>query len=417
MREIRGMLLGLHRTNSRVSLHSLTSFTGSINTKKVYKEVFQSLYRIGVTGEVLRQKKREILKIFGAQNSIEMDDSTIEDQNQFPAEGDQENILHTAAYGGHENTVQPLHTRDDSIKATAKEELRQITGEVMKVFGAQDSIQMDDTTTEDQNQFPVEDDQENILHTDTYGGHENTVQPLHTRGDSIKATDKDIKSPLHTTPLHMTPLHSPVRDGDTDMAKCLLENGTSIEATDEDNDTPLHLAAHDGLVLGKGTLIEALKNAALQLVAKVYVAYKQAPEDYRNICKEVKSLQIIIDKAIQYIQSTTLSDDDRQEGQEVLRSCQSVLEDMNSHIKYNSLAFAKSGWIVKKVQIGTEDIATLRARLISNTGLLNSFIQRFYIPTITIYQVYYANTSISASAAMACTVQTPEFLLLPSLEV
>ena len=101
-----------------------------------------------------------------------------------------------------------------------------------------------------------------------------------------------------------------------------------------------------------------------------------------------------------------------------MRSCQSVLEDLNSLIeKYNSLSSAKSGRIFKKVQFGTEDIANLRARLISNTGLLNGFIQRFYIPTITIYQVYYANTSISASAAMACTVQTPEFLLLPSLEI
>ena len=182
MREIRGMLLGLHRTNSRVSLHSLTSFTGSINTKKVYKEVFQSLYRIGVTGEVLRQKKREILKIFGAQDS---------------------------------------------------------------------SIQMDDSIIED---HPVEDDrEENILHTAAYGGHEDTVQPLHMRGDSMKATDKDIESPLH----------SAVRDGDTDMVKHLLENGSSIEAIDEDNNTPLHLAARNGhtgvveLLLGKGALIGA----------------------------------------------------------------------------------------------------------------------------------------------------------------
>ena len=33
---------------------------------------------------------------------------------------------------------------------------------------------------------------------------------------------------------------------------------------------------------------------------------------------------------------------------------------------------------------GTEDIATLRARLISNTTLLNSFIRRLDIATITI---------------------------------
>ena len=158
--------------------------------------------------------------------------------------------------------------------------------------------------------------------------------------------------------------------------------------------------------------------AVSQLAVKVYTAYRDAPKDYRDIYEEVKSLKIGINRAIQHIQSPTLSDDDRQEGQEVLKGCQSVLEDLNSLIeKYNSLASASTGRIFKRVQFGAEDIATLRARLISNTGLLNSFIQRFYIPTITIYQVYYANTSISASAAMACTVQTPEFLLLPSLEV
>ena len=130
-----------------------------------------------------------------------------------------------------------------------------------------------------------------------------------------------------------------------------------------------------------------------QLVSTVYAAYKNAPKGYRDICGEVKLLEMRINKAIPYIQGTTLSDDDRHEGQEILTSCQSVLEDLNSLIEKYSLASAKSGQIVKKVQFGTEDIAALRARLILNIGLLNGFIQRFDIPTITIYQVYHANLS------------------------
>ena len=126
--------------------------------------------------------------------------------------------------------------------------------------------------------------------------------------------------------------------------------------------------------------------AVSQLVAKVYAAFKDAPKDYRDICGEVKSLKIRITKAIQHIQSTTLSDDDRQEGQEVLKGCQSVLEDLNSLIeKYNSLASANRSQVLKKVQFGTEDIATLRIKLISNISLLNGFIQRFDIPTIYYY--------------------------------
>ena len=133
--------------------------------------------------------------------------------------------------------------------------------------------------------------------------------------------------------------------------------------------------------------------AVSQLVSTVYAAYKNAPKDYRDICGEVKLLKMKINKAIPHIQGTTLSDDDRQEGQEILTSCQSVLEDLNSLIEKYSLASAKSGQIVKKVQFGTEDIAALRGRLSLNIGLLDSFIQRFDIPTITIYQVYHAHLS------------------------
>lgn len=78
--------------------------------------------------------------------------------------------------------------------------------------------------------------------------------------------------------------------------------------------------------------------AISRLAAKVYTAYKDAPDDYRHISDEVKSLQIIIDKAAQHFESTTLSTNNRQEGQEVLKGCQNVLEDLNSLIeKYKGL--------------------------------------------------------------------------------
>ena len=125
--------------------------------------------------------------------------------------------------------------------------------------------------------------------------------------------------------------------------------------------------------------------AISQLAVKVYTAYKDAPDDYRNISDEVESLQIIINKAARHFESTTLDDNSRQEGQKVLKGCQNVLEDLNSLIeKYNSLPSSNTSQVFKRVKLGTEDIANLRVRLISNTGLLNSFIQRFDIPTITI---------------------------------
>ena len=125
-----------------------------------------------------------------------------------------------------------------------------------------------------------------------------------------------------------------------------------------------------------------------KLAVTVYTAYKDAPNDYRHIAEEVDSLQIMINKAAQHFKSNTLSDNDRQEGQKVLKGCQSILEDLNSLIEeYKSLASANTSQIFKRVKLGTEDITSLRVRLISNTGLLSSFIRRSDIPTITILSI------------------------------
>ena len=118
------------------------------------------------------------------------------------------------------------------------------------------------------------------------------------------------------------------------------------------------------------------------LAVKVYTAYKNAPENYRHISEEVESLQILINKAIQLIKGTTLRDNDRQEGQKVLKGCYGVLKDLNSLVKkHKSLASTNKSLATQKVKLGTDDITTLRSRLISNTALLNTFIQRFDIPT------------------------------------
>ena len=122
------------------------------------------------------------------------------------------------------------------------------------------------------------------------------------------------------------------------------------------------------------------------LAVKVITAYKNAPDSYRHISEEVRSLQILINKAAKYIGGTPLSNDDQQEGLEVLKGCQSILEDLDSLIrKYNSLASATTGQVFKKIKLGAEDIATLRSRLISNTVLLNGFIQRFLISLLLLW--------------------------------
>ena len=129
--------------------------------------------------------------------------------------------------------------------------------------------------------------------------------------------------------------------------------------------------------------------AVSRLALKVIIAYKDAPGDYRNISDEVESLHIIIKKAAQHFESTSLCDETRQEGQKVLKGCENVLGDLDTLIeKYNSLAPASVGASTSTSQalqrmklgasqvLGIEDIATLRSRLTSNTTMLNGFIQR-----------------------------------------
>ena len=124
--------------------------------------------------------------------------------------------------------------------------------------------------------------------------------------------------------------------------------------------------------------------AISRLAVKVYTAYKDAPGDYRDISDEVKSLNIIINNTAEYFESNTLSNKKRDEGREILEGCNNVLKDLDSLIeRYNSLvASASSSQVFQRIKLGTEDLATLRARLTSNTTLLNGFIQRFDILTI-----------------------------------
>ena len=123
--------------------------------------------------------------------------------------------------------------------------------------------------------------------------------------------------------------------------------------------------------------------AVSRLALKVYTAYIDAPDDYRNIADEVKSLHIIIEEAARHFESTTLSNKKQQGGKEVLEGCQKVLKDLDALIeKYNALASSNTSQVFRRIKLGT-DIVVLRARLILNTTLLNSFIQRLDITTMT----------------------------------
>ena len=114
------------------------------------------------------------------------------------------------------------------------------------------------------------------------------------------------------------------------------------------------------------------------LAIKVQTAYKDAPHDFRHISEEVEALQVLIGKVTQHFKSITgIGSDSRNEGQKVLKSCQSVLEDLNSlfeKYKEKGRAFTIQGLPFLGVRLGEENIISLQERLIFNTGLLHGFV-------------------------------------------
>jgi len=127
--------------------------------------------------------------------------------------------------------------------------------------------------------------------------------------------------------------------------------------------------------------------AISKLAWDVYNVYKDAPEDFRNISNEIKSLHIIIDSDNLQAKSqdTKLASEEQEGLREILQGCTDVLKDLDKLlIKYKSLG-SPQGWSARaldRVKLGKEDIAELRARLTSNTILLNTFVTKYVQPSI-----------------------------------
>ena len=124
------------------------------------------------------------------------------------------------------------------------------------------------------------------------------------------------------------------------------------------------------------------------LAIKVHSAYNDAPDGYRHISEEVAALRNLIDKVARHFKSTNINSDDLYYGQKILKGCQGVLEGLSRLIeKYRRLASVSRRLVITRVKLGQEDIATLRAKLISNTILLHGFVRRSVIPAILLHSI------------------------------
>ncbi|MCJ1267062.1 hypothetical protein MMC22_006947 [Lobaria immixta] len=111
-----------------------------------------------------------------------------------------------------------------------------------------------------------------------------------------------------------------------------------------------------------------------QLAWKIYKVCKDAPESFKNISQEVLSLHVVLKELEEIYSDANFSTTQQSRLRVFGDGCRAVLEDLRGLVdKYNSLGTStKRTW--DRLAWGSEDIAELRSRLISNTGLLTAFI-------------------------------------------
>ena len=111
------------------------------------------------------------------------------------------------------------------------------------------------------------------------------------------------------------------------------------------------------------------------LAWSVYRSCKGAPESFGDISSEVLSLHAVLKEAEEDIFVWPLSSTKQEHLKVVGDGCYHVLKDLDNLVqKYQSLGTqSKRAW--DRMRWGAEDIAQLRARLISNTGLLTAWIR------------------------------------------
>jgi len=114
----------------------------------------------------------------------------------------------------------------------------------------------------------------------------------------------------------------------------------------------------------------------------LYNGYKDAPGDFKNLSDEIKSLHNIVSSDIltAKFRDPNLPSEEQERLREILQGCTNVLKDLDNLLtKYKRLGSPRGSSLraldrARWVQV---DIVELRARLTSNTTLLNTFVARY----------------------------------------
>ncbi|KAF8417400.1 hypothetical protein EV426DRAFT_376691 [Tirmania nivea] len=239
MQEQLGQLLattGLRRRGSVASLNSIASFALSIGQREAWKELWWELHRNGVTAEMLKAKKKEILKLFRSASTLSIS-GKINDDDMIQGSGTRKE--------GKQATKKHWAPLDDmmEILSLPATQVRYFVAElgVRRMLSKGISIDAGNVYGE------------TALHVAARKGQTGRVKVLIEKGATIDATNKD----------NWTALHLAAQNGHMEVVKVLLDRSATIDATDKDDWTTLHLAAQNGhmevvkVLLDRSTAIDA----------------------------------------------------------------------------------------------------------------------------------------------------------------
>lgn len=214
---------GLRSRGSVASLSSVASFALGLTQrqKAAWKELCTEFHCNGITPEMIKAKKKDIIKLFRTATVMSSNDDTLQaDQGTLSGnDADAETVKKDSA---------PLSDmlRTLSLSAARAQYYVAALGSSSK------------STT---------------LHVTAERGHLQMVELLLSKGARIDARDHSNQTALHIAAQH----------GHTKIVSALLEKGASIDARDHSNQTALHISAQLGyteivnVLLGKGASIDA----------------------------------------------------------------------------------------------------------------------------------------------------------------
>ena len=109
------------------------------------------------------------------------------------------------------------------------------------------------------------------------------------------------------------------------------------------------------------------------LAWKLFKSCKDAPGEFKNVASEVVSLHVVLKETEELIAEGNLSTHQATQLQHLTDGCQNVLQDLTGLLKkYQSLG-TKSQRTWDRLKWGSEGIANVRTKLISNTTMLSAY--------------------------------------------